>query len=48
MVFRKKNKGSKLACFAGRGLVKAPYSVVGEFMTDPESSFLWDNYLAVS
>ena len=48
VVFRKKNKGSKLSCFAGRGLVSAPYTVVGEFMTDPESSFLWDKFLAVS
>ena len=48
VVFRKKNRGSKLACFAGRGLVCAPHTVVGEFMTDPESSFLWDKFLTVS
>ena len=48
VVFRKNNKGTKLACFAGRGLVGAPHTVVGEFMIDPESSFLWDKFLSVS
>ena len=48
VVFRKRNKGAKLVCFAGRGLVDAPYTVVGEFMVDPESSFLWDKFLTVS
>ena len=48
VVFRKKNKSSKLITFCGRGVINAPYTTVAEFIKDIESSFVWDKYLVVS
>ena len=48
VVFRKKNKSSKLTSFCGRGVVNAPYTTVAEFIKDIESTFVWDKYVVVS
>ena len=48
VVFKKKNKSSKLTSFCGRGVVNAPYTAVAEFIKDIESSFVWDKFLVVS
>ena len=48
VVFRKKNKSSKLTNFCGRGVVEAPYTIVAEFIKDVESTYVWDNFLEVS
>ena len=48
VVFRKKNKSSKLTSFCGRGVINAPYTAVAEFVKDIESGFVWDKYLVVS
>jgi hypothetical protein len=45
VVFRKKNKSSKLTSFCGRGVVNAPYTTVAEFIKDIESTFVWDKYV---
>ena len=41
-------KSSKLNSFASRGVVSAPYTLVGEFLKDPQSAFVWDNFLVVA
>ena len=46
-VFKKKTKNPKLMCFAGRGVVTAPYTDVAEFIKNPESAFFWDKFLIV-
>ena len=47
VVFRKKNKSSKLTSFSGRGVINAPYTAVAEFIKDIDSSFVWDKFLVV-
>ena len=48
VVFRKKNKSSKLTKYCGRGVINAPYTAVAEFIKDIESTFVWDKYVVVS
>ena len=48
VVFRKKNKSSKLTSFCGRGVIDAPYTALAEFVKDIESGFVWDKFLVVS
>ena len=47
VVFRKKNKSSKLTSFSGRGVINAPYTAVAEFIKEIDSSFVWDKFLVV-
>ena len=47
MVFKEKNKPSNVHSFASRGVVDAPYTLVSEFIKDPQSAFIWDNLLVV-
>lgn len=45
MVYTKNKENSSTDCFLGRGIVDAPMKLVGDFISDIESAFSWDNTL---